>query len=308
MARGRVSAEAAAAITGVLNALPDTATADERTRAEALLVAQAATLDPAELALCGQALKEALTVTPDVDDPAEAERVAKELADAEAREASEWERRAVRLTRRRDGMLGITGALDALSGALVREMLEAAARPVDAVARGYRDPREPEQRLADALVELITTTGPLDLDEDPGMTPRPDHDRDDGTPTTPATRTPDDAGRRPDADDLDDPDDADDRRTPTDDLDDAGRPGRRGRPRRPRRRRRPTTPVTLEDPVLDFGGRRCRRGDPVLDFGGRRVTGGCCAGANRAHRRAHRCGTGRGTGTGRSSRPPPGPG
>ena len=154
---GRVSAEAAEAITRVLNALPDTATADELSRAEELLVGQAATLDPAELGLCGQALGEALTVTPDVDDPAEAERVAKELADAEAGEASGWERRAVRLVRRRDGMLGIIGALDALSGAQVREILEAAARPPDAV-QGVPDDRSPGQRLADALVETITTT------------------------------------------------------------------------------------------------------------------------------------------------------
>ena len=61
LAQGRVSAEAAAAITGVLNALPATATAAERARAEALLVTQAATLDPGELARCGQALTDALT-------------------------------------------------------------------------------------------------------------------------------------------------------------------------------------------------------------------------------------------------------
>jgi hypothetical protein len=115
-----MSAEAATAITGVLNALPDTATAGELCRAEELLVTQAHTLDPGELGLCGQALQEALTVIPDTDDPAEAERVAKDLADAQAREAAEWERRAVRLVNRRDGMLGITGALDALSGALGR--------------------------------------------------------------------------------------------------------------------------------------------------------------------------------------------
>ena len=43
----------------------------------------------------------------------------------------------------------------------MREVLEAAARPVDAVD-GVRDERNPEQRLADALVEVVTTGGPLD--------------------------------------------------------------------------------------------------------------------------------------------------
>jgi hypothetical protein len=253
LARGRVSAEAAAAITTVLDGLPGTASAGELTRAEGLLVTQAATLDPGELAVCGQALKEALTVTPDVDDPAEAERVAKE---AEAREASQWEGRGLRLVRRRDGMVGITGALDPLTGALVREVLEAAARPGDAVD-GVCDDRRPGQRMADALTELITSSGPVDLDDDAGMTPT-QNDLDD-------------------LDDLTDEDDEDDLGADDRGPDDRGGGGAGG------------------DPMLEFGdGFDPAAATPDDPTGSDDAGHDPCAGANRAHRRAHHCGTDRG--------------
>ena len=69
LAAGRVGVEAAAVITTVLGDLPVTTSAADATRAEELLIGQAAGLDPGELATCGRALREALTVTPDVDDP-----------------------------------------------------------------------------------------------------------------------------------------------------------------------------------------------------------------------------------------------
>ena len=65
LAAGRVGAEAAAVITTVLADLPATTSAADATHAEELLITQAATLDPGELATCGRALREALTVTPD---------------------------------------------------------------------------------------------------------------------------------------------------------------------------------------------------------------------------------------------------
>ena len=276
LTQGRVSAEAAAAITTVLTGLPDTATADELSRAEELLVTQAATLDPAELALCGRALREALTVTPDLDDPVEAEAVAKELATAEAAERGAWERRTLRLVRRRDGMLGITGSLDALSGAEVREVLEASARPADAV-EGVPDDRNSGQRLVDALVEIVTSTGPLDLEEDAGMT-TPDHEH-------PSAEDSHDHAE----DDLDQVDDSDAGDIDREDLDsdDLG---------------------DIGDPMLDFGdGFDPEATDyPVIDSPGARHDHDTrhdddseCAGTNRAHRRAHRCGTDQRTGRGK---------
>ena len=59
LAAGRVAVEAATVITEVLRDLPGTTSGADATRAEALLLEQAATLDPGELARCGQALREA---------------------------------------------------------------------------------------------------------------------------------------------------------------------------------------------------------------------------------------------------------
>ena len=274
--RFQVSLTEARRLTALASALPRwaQATADERTRGEALLVTQAQTLDPGELALCGQALKEALTVTPDVDDPDEAERAAKAARDAAAREAGEWERRAVRLIRRRDGMLGITGTLDALTGALVREILEDAARPADAV-EGVTDERSPGQRLADALTELITT-GSLDLDDDPGMTTPSNSMPDTEHPTV------EDPSIDPegccDAGDLNDLDVED----PHSDLGDFRDVGDAG------------------EPMLDFGDRFTVDPDAATtdpgtcgpdardDHDATGTGSDCCAGANRAHRRARK--------------------
>ncbi len=195
LAAGRVGVESAAAIVTVLADLPPETSAADLTAAEELLLTQAGCLDPGELARCGQALAEALTVTPDVDDPAEAAAVAAEAAAAEAAEACRWDRRALRLVRRRDGMVGITGQLDPLDGALVWEVLEATARPTAAVD-GVGDDRDPEQRMADALVEVVAASGPLDLDDDhpgtaaphPHPTKHADHaDHAEHADTTPPT-------------------------------------------------------------------------------------------------------------------------
>jgi hypothetical protein len=59
-------------------------TGADREAAAEFLIAQAGSLSPAELTGAGQALAEALTSTPDVDDPADAAAVARELDAAEA--------------------------------------------------------------------------------------------------------------------------------------------------------------------------------------------------------------------------------
>jgi hypothetical protein len=60
----------------------------------------------------------------------------------------------VRLSTAEDGSLLISGILDPVNGAAVRGALEPLARP-----SGEHDYREPEQRMADALVEIITHGG-----------------------------------------------------------------------------------------------------------------------------------------------------
>jgi hypothetical protein len=76
---------------------------------------------------------------------------AKAYADQQANQA---ERRSLRLSRAEDGCLLISGILDAIGGAVVRTALEPLARP-----SGAHDGRQPEQRYADALVELASKGG-----------------------------------------------------------------------------------------------------------------------------------------------------
>lgn len=72
-------------------------------------------------------------------------------ADEQAEKARE---NRLRLNTAEDGSLLISGVLDPVNGAAVRGALEPLARP-----SGEHDYREREQRLADALVEIITHGG-----------------------------------------------------------------------------------------------------------------------------------------------------
>jgi hypothetical protein len=64
------------------------------------------------------------------------------------------ENRQLRISTAEDGSLLISGILDPVGGAAVRNVLEPLARP-----SGEHDYREREQRLADALVEAVTHGG-----------------------------------------------------------------------------------------------------------------------------------------------------
>jgi hypothetical protein len=68
-----------------------------------------------------------------------------------AEQAEQAEKNRLRLNTAEDGSLLISGVLDPVNGAAVRGALEPLARP-----SGEDDYREREQRLADALVEIIT--------------------------------------------------------------------------------------------------------------------------------------------------------
>jgi hypothetical protein len=68
-----------------------------------------------------------------------------------AEQAEQAEKNRLRLNTAEDGSLLISGVLDPVNGAAVRGALEPLARP-----SGKDDYREREQRLADALVEMIT--------------------------------------------------------------------------------------------------------------------------------------------------------
>jgi hypothetical protein len=71
-----------------------------------------------------------------------------------AEQAEQAEKNRLRLNTAEDGSLLISGVLDPVNGAAVRGALEPLARP-----SGEHDYREREQRLADALVEIITHGG-----------------------------------------------------------------------------------------------------------------------------------------------------
>jgi len=68
------------------------------------------------------------------------------------------EERSLRLGTAQDGCLLISGVLDPVGGAAVRNALEPLARP-----SGAHDDRTREQRMADALVELTTGGKPANL-------------------------------------------------------------------------------------------------------------------------------------------------
>ena len=69
-------------------------------------------------------------------------------------QAEQAEKNRLRLNTAEDGSLLISGVLDPVNGAAVRGALEPLARP-----SGEHDYRDREQRLADALVEIITQGG-----------------------------------------------------------------------------------------------------------------------------------------------------
>jgi Domain of unknown function (DUF222) len=151
LAAGAVSAEQAETVVRVLERLPVDVSAGDRERAEALLVEQAATLDPDELAHCGRQLAELLTTRPDSDDPAEAAEVERE---ANRQAAAQH----LRSRRRGDGTVAITAVFEALCGAELLAVLEAHAAPLPD-DDGVTDERSKPTRLADALHEIVTAAG-----------------------------------------------------------------------------------------------------------------------------------------------------
>jgi hypothetical protein len=168
MTAGRVSVEHARVIVAALGGLPHHVSDEDRAEAEKTLVGCAADLTPRELAKAARALHERLAArAPDVDDPAEAERLAREQAAAEERAA---QRRALWLRQRTDGSWHGRMDLPADAGAAVQAALESLAglppaEPGEDSERtphvppatdddAVRDDRTKPEKLADALHEL----------------------------------------------------------------------------------------------------------------------------------------------------------
>lgn len=150
--QGQVSVRQARSIGQVLGELPTELTADERLKAEQVLVTKAAHLSADRLKGLGRAVLE--QVAPQVD-AAEAEQRRLEAQEKRARS-----RRAFTMTPDGDGSLLVRGSLPALVGVPFAEMLQAHADRLKRAARDRRDRTDdaltatPEQLRADALIDL----------------------------------------------------------------------------------------------------------------------------------------------------------
>jgi hypothetical protein len=154
-------------IVSALEGLPAHATGEDRDEAERVLVEAAADLTPRELRQASRALHEAIaSQAPDVDDPAEAERIAREQAAAGRRALDQ---RAFMMRQRTDGAWDGRLRLPADAGAAVQAALESLAglprtparqdaadtpRVPDDTEHVVRDDCTKTQKMADALHEL----------------------------------------------------------------------------------------------------------------------------------------------------------
>jgi hypothetical protein len=187
LTRGEVTVEQAGVIGGVLDQVADLPLVEdgEREQAAALLVEQAATLTPRELARVGQQIVEHLTRAPTAEDPAEADEIAREQrraeeeAEAATRDLASWRHR-LRPGRRGRGTLD-TGPV---GDALIKAWEHHAGRPHPGTD-GFADTRSRDQRLGQALLDLIAA----DLGA-PRPTAAHDSDQEIGEPGDP-----DDAGQ-----------------------------------------------------------------------------------------------------------------
>lgn len=136
LAAGEVSVDHATVIAKTMAQLPTDLSAEDAARAEADLAAFATEHDPATLQRLATHLLHVLyTESP------------------EGREERARRKRRLRIVDMGDGTARITGLLSGEDAAIVRTALDPLAAPQPG-ADGERDDRAPDQRLADALVEL----------------------------------------------------------------------------------------------------------------------------------------------------------
>ncbi|NDL55718.1 HNH endonuclease signature motif containing protein [Phytoactinopolyspora mesophila] len=136
LAAGEVSLDHATVIAKTMAQLPTDISAEDAARAEADLAAFATEHDPATLQRLATHLLHVLSTD-----------------SLENREERAQRKRRLRLIDNGDGTVRITGLLSTEGAATVRTALDPLAAPQPG-ENGERDPRAPDQRLADALVEL----------------------------------------------------------------------------------------------------------------------------------------------------------
>ncbi|GLY00587.1 HNH endonuclease signature motif containing protein [Actinoplanes sp. NBRC 101535] len=144
---GEVNASQLAVISSVLGELPASLDAESRLQASRLLGDWAPVLDPVELRRAGNRIL--AHVEPDEGDTAEEERLRRRERDVHAH-------RYFTLSPLGDGRISLRGMLDAESAAVVSAALDPLCSPAGAAAEQAEtgEARTPEQRRADALVEI----------------------------------------------------------------------------------------------------------------------------------------------------------
>jgi hypothetical protein len=162
-------AEVLAAVLHRIDALPDLdAGSDdgeaggegEAGAAAEFMVEQAALLSPPELERAGQAVVEALTRSPSVDDPADDAAEAREHERAE-RELQDQERNWLRVIHRPGGRVRVGTELGPVGAAGFLAWCRRIEKPAPGVD-GFEDTRSPAERRGDALADLFTTDSPPD--------------------------------------------------------------------------------------------------------------------------------------------------
>ena len=160
-------AEVLAAVLHRIDALPDLdAGSDdgeaggegEAGAAAEFMVEQAALLSPPELERAGQAVVEALTRSPSVDDPADDAAEAREHERAE-RELQDQERNWLRVIDRPGGRVRVGTELGPVGAAGFLAWCRRIEKPAPGVD-GFEDTRSPAERRGDALADLFTTDSP----------------------------------------------------------------------------------------------------------------------------------------------------
>jgi hypothetical protein len=171
LAEGLTTVEQAAVIGQTLDRVADLPLVEpeERDEAAGLLVEAAASLTPRELERAGAKIVEHLTRTPSVDDPEEADALAREQrradeeAEAAARDKASWRHR-LRPGRRGRGTLQ-TGPI---GDALIKAWEHRAGKKHPG-SDGFEDTRTRDQRLGQAMLDMMA---------DYLGQPRPSHDND----------------------------------------------------------------------------------------------------------------------------------
>jgi len=153
---GRISLEQAAAINEALNGLPTDLDKAQQQHAEDLILVAATHTSPEKLRTMAESLVTHVA-------PTRAETPEQRAARLEARDARARARRCLRFGPETDGSIDFSGSLPVLDGRRLQQLVQAIADRGYRAAKDIRDRKRlqetPQQRLADALCNVVTAAG-----------------------------------------------------------------------------------------------------------------------------------------------------